>query len=348
MTTGNGSHGSCLALAVLCIQIAACTDDSRGSARPLSFAPTSPPNAQVSPVRYSPEELHRRNPADWVGVAHNRLLTMAAEELKKPGVRFSDLCSRLQQRLSEPYAFKGTERNFPSNWRNYIPQAVGRSPLCKRGAPFQSVSGVIAPVAVTDDFSPAAYALMADAEAAVDVSDDPTELAGELSPILDAASSLDPLDEEGVQAVVAVTQSSFEYWYDNSYAALEAAYDEVDEELSGCANGTMEDEQCSAGGNTYQCEDLEWRLIRLNNPRPETLFPLAALMPRSAASCPSQEERHSFTTNADVGGSIVGAFLGIGGGGGGVLAMAFVTGSASSIAGGFFHAVARWFCLYVF
>lgn len=345
MTAGNGSYRIRLtALAVVCIQIAACTDDSRGSPRPSSVAPTSPPTARVTTVRYSPAELHRRNPADWVGVAHNRFLAMAAEELKKPGVRLSDLCSRLQQRLSEPNAFTETERHFPSNWRDYFPQALRETPLCMRRGLFQHASGVSAPVALTD-FSPAAYALMSDAEAAVNVSDDPTELAGELSPILDAASSLDPLDEEGVQAVVSVTQSSYEYWYDNNYAATAAAYDEADEELSGCENGTMEDEQRIAGSNTYQCTDLEWRLIRLNNRRPETLFHLAAIMPRSAAICPSHADNARFITYADAGGSIVGAIAGIGGGPGAIAGMAFVFGGGSSIAGGYIQATIRWFCL---
>ena len=159
MSTRRGNQRQRLtALAGMCISIAACTDGTGSRLETSPIAPTSPPNAQVAVARYSPEELHRRNPADWVGRGHNLMLRLAADELKKSGVRFGDLCQRLQQRLSDPNVFKGADAGFPEGWRAGAPQSLRQTDICKRRPMFRNAS-YASPVT---DLSPAAYALIDD------------------------------------------------------------------------------------------------------------------------------------------------------------------------------------------
>lgn len=343
MTPRNGSHRIRLTvLAGIFIGIVGCMDGaSSGSSTPT--APTS--QVGVTVVRYSPEELHQRNPADWVGRAHNLLLALTAEELKKPGVRLKDLCRRLHARISEPNAFKGADREFPVDWRSRLPQTLQNSAFCKRRSVFREASSTTA-LSIMTDFSPAAYALMSDVETAVDNSDTPTELASALSPILDDSYALDAQDEEGVQAVISVAQSSFEYWYEDNYAAIVGAYQEADEELSECMNGNMENQQVEAGGSTYQCEDEEWRLVRWENRLNRPQLRLVAYVPPGAAlmSCPSSADNHRVVKIADTAGGMVGAVMGIGGGPGAILAASVAESFFASLTAGTIHAIITWFC----
>ena len=272
------------------------------------------------------------------------MLRLAADELKKSGVRFGDLCQRLQQRLSDPNVFKGADAGFPEGWRAGAPQSLRQTDICKRRPMFRNAS-YASPVT---DLSPAAYALIDDIETALNNSDTPSELASALSPILDDSYALDELDEAGVQAVLSVAQSSFEYWYEDSYAAIIQTRAEADEELTECMNGNMENQQVESDGHTYQCTNMQWNEVRWSRPRPSVQTPLrlVAYSPSTFVpmSCPDPANAHNVITAADYVGAIIGMVSGIPGGPGGMLWASMMEGTSTSIIAGALHAIASWFC----
>ena len=326
----------------------ACRESGAPSAVPRSSVHV--PASSVAPLPYSPSELHAANPKDWVGRAHNMLLAMAIEEWKKPGVRFVDLCSVLLARLEEPGAFQGEDLGFPAGWREGLPEAFRQSVLCRRRSTFHNTSasgGEL--IAMVEDFSSAAYDLFDDIQAAVDESSTPSEVASALSPILNASYALDDTDEAGVQAVLSVAQSSFEYWYESNYAAITAVNHETATDfLDGCSNGSMENEQYEAEGQMFQCQDQQWRMILsrsqrslsgaqlVSNPKPKRETTLLA--------CPTPESSHKVLIAGDVAGGMAGAVLGIGGTPAGMLALSVVGSAASSTAVAWTQSVISFFC----
>ena len=306
--------------------------------------------SSVAPLPYSPSELHEANPKDWVGRAHNMLLAMVITEWKKPGIRFVDLCPLLLARFEEPGAFQGEDLGFPADWKDGLSQAFRQSVVCRRRSTFRNTAasgGEL--IAIVEDFSSAAYDLFDDIQVAVDESSTPTELASALSPILNASYALDDTDEAGVQAVLAVAQSSFEYWYADNYAAIIAVENETATDfLDGCSNGSMENEQYEAEGQTFQCQDHEWRMVLWRSQGSLGLAQLVSSPSRkretTVLACPTPESSHKILVAGDVAGGMAGAVLGIGGTPAGMLVLSVASSAASSTGVAWVQSVISFFC----
>lgn len=307
--------------------------------------------SRVAPQRaaYTPAEIHQRNPADWVGVAHNQLLSYFVQELRKPGVKMKDMCSRMMHHLADPAALLPVQEKLPNGWRLRMQHDFAGSALCRPPTTTHRASkSLVMNWFVLDDFGTEAHALFDDVNEAIDGSDDPTELASALSPILDAAEELGEIDEAGVQAVVAVAQNSYEYWYASNYAEIVAVESSVEEELDDCFLGQMEEETREADGLTWICHDSDWVVVALRNgSRQRSFLHLVSYppVPTKAVACWPWGLRLRVIGWGDVAGGISGAIYGIPGGILGILASSITYAVGGSATTAFGAAMATFFCV---
>lgn len=244
------STGIVRSLASTCVMAAllvACDDDSTvrenstHAGAPASTAPASGAYASLQ----SRERLHRRNPHDWVGPAHNKMIDDFRREVRKPGLVTSNICEYvITFSMSNERLPGGRTFEEGANWRA-LRAVSDSSPLCGRArgtrastislrSPLEALSAFVAPQSST------VYSLMDEVEAAVNNASDSDDLANRLNSILDRAASLSALEQDALSATASIAQSSFEYWQDQ-YLPFE---EEIIAEYSPCV-----EEQLSYGYN---------------------------------------------------------------------------------------------------
>lgn len=99
---------------------------------------------------------------------------------------------------------------------------------------------------------------------------DPAQLAQLLSPIVDASFALEDTSAAVVQATVAETQSSAEYWYQDNYSAIQDVVEAEHTDLvDGCASGQYEGYSFEVDGTTYACDGGYWVASAMTHARPQ-------------------------------------------------------------------------------
>lgn len=230
--------------------------------------------AKQAPVRtsriYTPAELHRRNPADWVGDLHTFGLRVFVAELKKPHAnKFQRACVASLAAVRDAKRIASAGISVPANWQSWLARTpLGtegcdqKRPTARRGDGLEfaalhhtrsSFPGILSADSIT------AVALVNQAIDAANQAANPTQLAALLSPILDASFALEDTSAALVQATVAETQSSGEYWYADNYTAMEDVTEaEHDDLVVGCYDGTYQGESFVLDNVTYTCNNGDW------------------------------------------------------------------------------------------
>ena len=251
-----------LAIITACREVASVSDAE-------SDLSTSTVNSKA--VRYTPAELHAKNPMDWVGVAHNLMLAEVITEWKKPNTRFRDLCARLQASLDNPQKFQAVASQLSSERRQEAKAHLAESDLCARPRSRGSIARPLVVRSISMVQQPPPDTLLAifdNIEAALDEATDPTDLAARLSPALEASLTMSSQDSLEVQTGVAVAQNSYEHWYANSGAAYDDVYSEAEAEIELCYDGEYENEEIEVNGQTYRCQNSDWYMIRFRRSAP--------------------------------------------------------------------------------
>jgi hypothetical protein len=182
--------------------------------------------------------VHERNPNDWIGIAHNRLVDDFRRELKKPGAKPHDACNYIANFVKHADPVPRERRSSPPHDDSKaIQAALATSRVCAgRVITFQAAA--ILPSAIMrtrlslEDLSPAFYALTSQIEGAIDDATDSYDLATRLGPILDASASLDSAERDMFFVAASIAQSSFEYWE----AQFPSAYRDFVSAYGTCAN----------------------------------------------------------------------------------------------------------------
>jgi hypothetical protein len=201
---------------------------------------TDPPVQPVRPRQAAPDlvargKLHRRNPMDWVGAAHNRALDAFRDELREPGVLSRSVCSYLltfatsDARVPAEHARAKAALGAAAR-RRAASKGLAATELCGRriagpsaqivprvwlaafSPAYRPVTPAVIPHAQSGELSQAARDLYAQIETAVDVAASSYDLAGQLNPVLDAAAQLSAEEYATIAATVSVAQYSYEYW----------------------------------------------------------------------------------------------------------------------------------------
>lgn len=257
--------------------------------------------------------LHRDNPADVVGQAHNEMLAFMVNELSKPGTHWSDMCGRLDQWLQTPEGMRTTGRRLPGRWRERMLDLHRASTLCVK----QTASGAhrIVLAASAQALTPSGDALIQDIYAAVQTAPDPSSLATELAPVLAASFSLPSLDSAVVQSAIAVAQSSADFWYANNYAQMQVVAAAAATDLAAaCSQGVMEGQYYEANGSSWLCQGHQWLQTAYDGSQGPSPFRVASLAPSllapAALSCPSRGALFAGILFADATGAVVGGIQG--------------------------------------
>lgn len=280
-------------------------------------------------------KLRERNAYDWVGVAHNRALDDIRTEMRKPGRRTRNLCDYALDFVTNPDRLPAGKRHLRSaTQRESAIAGLAQTGLCRgrkastHGASFSPV-GAPALFVQEGDISQAAYDLMGTIENAVAAAADNYDLAVRLNQVLDAAASLDSIDQEVIGATVSTAQYSFEYWQSHLLVYQEEFWGQY----SGCATqyrdaGYSSDDAlsgCVVGGGSG---DGTWSANPGNvQPRSPMLFRFAS---HSTPMGCDLGTHFKALAGADAVGALTGAVKGIFGGPGGILTGAFAGGSLAS------------------
>lgn len=161
-------------------------------------------------------ELHAANKYDWIGQAHNAFLDVMRREAIAGKKAPKDLCARAQQFLATH-----PDARFREGLARYGQRLRLASTNCelgksKAGAEVSQTALPSRSNAPVPELSATAQSAVDEMKAAVESATDANHLAALLSPIYDATSSMDSVDTAIVQVGVSVTQSSFEYWTNES------------------------------------------------------------------------------------------------------------------------------------
>lgn len=156
--------------------------------------------------------LKASNPHDWVGAEHNAAIDAFRNELKKPGTHHN-LCNTTAAVIARtPGALsRGASRSslesaarVSLNSTSLCRSGSGSTPAIPRPAGF--------PASAPQQTSAALSQLLNEIIFAADVAPDLNDLAVRLEPISQAASGLEPSEQEILLATVSVALHSFEYW----------------------------------------------------------------------------------------------------------------------------------------
>jgi hypothetical protein len=350
--------------------------------------PTSPPAASAgrgTASTHSPsdgasltaarEQLHRNNPMNWVGIAHNRALDDLLKELRKPGVLSRDVCQYLLEFVSSdarvPVDRAGLRRAAGATARREVGRkALRATALCSQRFD-RRASALPARVSLAAYYSPrppfgsaslqsgspsaAAYGLLEQILAAIDAAVDSYDLAWRLHPVLNAASQLDAIERATIEATVSVAQSSYEYWeaqLPTYVQAVSSEYDpclynqwsqgySYDSSLGNCVNG--------AGAVFQPLSYSPRRAQRHSRSRRaahgrDALFSAGAVPLRARGVSQSVGEGLKDIGKADAYGAFTGAFAGaFAGGPQGAVLGGIVGAAGASIATALGHAIgATW------
>lgn len=302
-------------------------------------------------TRYTLAQLHRRNPVDWVGRAHNAGLDFMFAQMRHH-VRFHDACLRMVARVAD-----SLNTNGPRVPAEMVVPWVGKncSLLTAKRADnaFQQASLMLAPAPIARArfkgyvVSDSAYALLSQIQGAADTIQNVTSFESVLGPILDAASTLSD-DSSVVQAAVSVAEYSAEYW--TTSGTIDSAYSAVSTDMfEGCHSGEYEGQSYTSDAGLVTCDGGEWLVsspAAWNRTSSPAVMHFASFQRTGAGVMHFASSRGSWCTAAnsnwglavgviggDVGGGIIGGLGGFFLGGGATAgAGAVVVGVSSSAA----------------
>lgn len=180
--------------------------------------PRAPPARQVSPERQSGDNqsgdqararLHRTNPLDRVGEAHNRALAQYAERVRRGEVR-GNQCEDILDFVTRQSYLPADMHVDGKELRASTARAMSSAGSCgTKGASLYHRTALGGP---TDNLSAAAAALLGQIDAAIAGATSSGNLAIALTPIVDAAITLPVLEADVIRASASVALSSYEYW----------------------------------------------------------------------------------------------------------------------------------------
>lgn len=200
-------------------------------------------------------EVHRRNPHDWVGVEHNRMLARFQSELAKPGVLSRNTCDYLLD-LAVGWQLANAKDVSLSARRGAALAGLETTGLCTAAKTSRLKGTSATPVSRIRQeeyvLSPEATELTNRVQTAVEYAANSYDLRTRLSPVLDASSRLNPIDKEIVQATISVAQSSYEYWEQEDASMQDQFY----EDYGTCVTETHENSY--SNGRRARCLP-EWR-----------------------------------------------------------------------------------------
>jgi hypothetical protein len=211
--------------------------------------PTAPLQSRAD-IASRTAELHRKNPMDWVGVLHNEILDEARRDMINTHKMPTDVCGRVHRFLSTSAHPK--LRGAPAA----VQQAVSDKLVTdckekfkepKRDQVFRNAAYRSQESSFTQTFWDAVARIQVQADAAYD----PGDLASRLAPILETTYSMNELDAAGVQAVISVTLSSVEYWWDGT--ALSSYDQQYNYDYNRCLGGTAYGIVFDAGAVYHTC-----------------------------------------------------------------------------------------------
>ena len=199
---------------------------------------SSPAGASASSIR-ARDNLHKRNPMDWVGASHNRILHALRAEIRKPGRLEVRFCDRLAEIAASPQFYPNAVGQADDNLQRQSMRERVRHENCgsKRtaaggGTPLWVAS---APISVAQETSTQAQQLLDDLDASVSAASDSYDLSVRLAPILEASFGLDTTEQALVATAVSVALHSYEYWE----SELPAFQQEVADEYGGCLSSAF-------------------------------------------------------------------------------------------------------------
>jgi hypothetical protein len=270
------------------------------------------------------------------------------QEWQKPGVRYRDLCSRMMDWIDQPGSLGELNGRLPADWRVQLKRDWPSSNLCqrRRGNSLVSYGGGATLWGVDPtDFGDSAYVLINAIQTETEAALTPSGLASALSPILDASFELPSIDSAGVQAIISVAQSSFEFWYDNDHEEIVAVETQTASELHACLQGEMENESYEVDDITWICQNSEWHMAGWRQARPGALhFRLAAYTTASLSGCLTGRQKLAVIVTGDVTGGLFGALGGIIFGPGAIAGKALYGAVSGSISSAIGVSLTTYFC----
>ena len=266
---------STTALLALIAVLFACSRDSESTAPPQAATPpaaratipTQGPRAGVT--HRSLAELRRRNPMDWVGVAHNRAVDLFARELRGRKIRPGHLCEdllRITASRKNDILPPGHREVSDADWKRGARMGAARVGCGKRAARSGDFSNAaLAAPDVARPFLLAANAprapfeheetielLNATADAAANV-DDEVALGDTLNAILDRANQLgDTAATQAVQAAISLASNSYSYWVSNGASMAGDIEDVYGPCLSANPDPDVGFQECVDGGDEWE------------------------------------------------------------------------------------------------
>ena len=208
---------STLTLAAALMIVVACQDAATPSERRNILRTSSRTSAPTPEAHRAVEAIHRGNPSDWVGREHNRILGEFKTRLAQPGVMTRRMCDYVVNFVTA--ADNGDERLraiTPRARREASEAGLATTKLCtNQNAMLLALpisNSIVRPKPQEVVLSAEASELANQVLAAIDASETSYYLAAKLSPVLNAAASLDSVERAVIEATISVAQSSYEYW----------------------------------------------------------------------------------------------------------------------------------------
>jgi hypothetical protein len=319
--------------------VAACRDSMTGSdvrddAKMTRIVSVSPAALQAQ------KRLHERNPHEWAGITHNKILDDWRRAMRQPGVLTHNLCGFVVDFVARDERLPRDKQAPLPIRKNAIAAGAKASNLCRSANGISTLVSRGNPLSVAQE-SEATAALQTQIENAIDVAESPADLAVQLNTVLDAAATLNESEQTVIGATVSVAQSSFEYW-DIQYEAL---VNEIGAEYGQCAadrqasgyNGDAARDSCLSG-TYYETSYRGWS--------PSGIFGPRARGVSSSVRCgPSLREGFKNIAKSDAKGAFAGAWAGAFGAAAGIVGGAILGAGSGSIWAAGENAWSTYWCI---
>lgn len=273
--------------------------------------------------------VHKQNPHEWVGVAHNKALDDWRKEMRKPGVLTHNLCSYATDFATRDERFpdgKHVHSPLPSR-RKAVGAAIKDSKLCQAMIAKSSFPPSLVSRGKLRQGTEALAAMEAQIDEAVEAAESSYDLATRLAPVMEATASLSEAERTVILATISVTLNSYEYWEGNFAAVV----DEITNEYGPCATdrlaagyGTDAAREACLSGEAFDVTFRGWS--------PSAMFGPTSRPTGTALSCgPTLREGFRHVAKGDSKGAITGALGAMITGPAGIVTAALVGGSVASV-----------------
>jgi hypothetical protein len=295
----------------------------------------------VSPAGLEAQKrIHARNPHEWAGVAHNKILDDWRLAMRQPGVLTHNLCGYVVDFVARDERLPRDKQAPLPVRRNAIVAAAKSSSLCRSNTGISTLASRGYTRSVAEE-SEATAALQSLIESAIDQAESPADLAVQLNAVLDAAATLNESEQAVIGATVSVAQSSFEYWdtqYEATVNEVGAEYDQcaADRQASGYNSDAARDSCLS--GSYFETSYRGWS--------PSGLFGPRVRGARTSVSCgPSLREGFKNVAKSDAKGAFAGAWAGAFGAAAGIVGGAILGAGSGSIWAAGENAWSTYWCI---